>query len=71
MDSSWATQRREQLEEQAAQARLQAAQMAFTTQQYRQAEQLAEQVVAQDPYKESAWRILMRIASATGNEDAS
>ncbi|MFC4371992.1 BTAD domain-containing putative transcriptional regulator [Citricoccus nitrophenolicus] len=69
MDSSWATQRREQLEEQAAQARLQAAQMAFTTQQYRQAEQLAEQVVAQDPYKESAWRILMRIASATGNED--
>jgi DNA-binding SARP family transcriptional activator len=69
LDSAWATQRREQFEEQAVQARLQAAQVAFTTHQYRQAEQLAEQVVAQDPYKESAWRILMRIASATGNED--
>lgn len=69
LESAWATQRREEFEEHAVQARLQAAQMAFTTQQYRQAEQLAEQVVAQDPYKESAWRILMRIASATGNED--
>jgi DNA-binding SARP family transcriptional activator len=69
VESGWAVQRREYLEDRAAQARLQAAQLAFTGQRYEQAAYLAEEVVARDPFKESAWRLLMRIAGAVGDED--
>jgi DNA-binding SARP family transcriptional activator len=69
IEPAWAVQRREHLEDQAAQARLQAAQLAFTGQRYEQAAYLAEEVVARDPFKESAWRLLMRIAGAVGDED--
>ncbi|WP_240793251.1 AfsR/SARP family transcriptional regulator [Arthrobacter crystallopoietes] len=69
VESTWAVQRREYLEHQAAQARLEAAQIAFKDQSYQQAIQLAEEVVARDPFKESAWRLLMRIVSAVGDED--
>jgi DNA-binding SARP family transcriptional activator len=69
VESAWAVQRREYLEDQAAQARLQAAQLAFTDQSYQQAVHLAEEVVARDPFKESAWRLLMRVANSMGDED--
>lgn len=53
----------------AVEARLEAAQLAFAAQQYRRAGQLAEDVVAGDSFKESAWRLLMQIANALGDED--
>ena len=69
VESAWAVQRREDFEVLAVEARLEAAQLAFAGQQYRRAGQLAEDVVAGDSFKESAWRLLMQIANALGDED--
>ncbi|MBJ2121480.1 transcriptional activator domain protein [Arthrobacter sp. MSA 4-2] len=69
VDFPWARQRREYLEDQVVQARLQAGLLAFDQEHYEQAASLAEQVVARDPFKEGAWRLLMHTASALGDND--
>lgn len=69
IDTAWVSERRERLAAEAADARLEAAQIAFAAGRYRQAEQLAEAVLAADSCRESGWRLVMRIANATGDED--
>lgn len=67
--SVWAEDRRQRLDELVRSARLEAAEVAFTLGQLGQARRLAEQVVAADPYREAAWRLLMRLDAALGNHD--
>ncbi|ADB52413.1 BTAD domain-containing putative transcriptional regulator [Conexibacter woesei] len=67
--SGWVAARREQLAERALDARYEAAELAFAAGAYGDGRALAEQVLGADPLREAAWRLLMRIASALGDED--
>ena len=67
--SIWADERRQRLDELVSSARLDAADAAFATGSYRLAIQLAETVVRADPYREAAWRLLMRLANTLGDRD--
>ena len=67
--SIWADERRQRLDELVASARLDAAGAAFAVGRYSQAAQLAEQVARADPYREAAWRLLMRVADTLGDRD--
>lgn len=69
VDSVWARERRTHLSSLTSKARLQAAQTHFEHEQFLDAERLAHEALLQDPYQESAWRLLMRIGSAVGDED--
>lgn len=69
VDTRWVAERRAHLAGLATDARLEAARLAFAAGRYRQAESLVEAVLEEDPFKESAWRLAMRIANAVGNED--
>jgi len=69
VETEWVAGRREMLREKTADAALEAAHLAFAAGHYGEAEGLAESVLAEDPFKESAWRLLMRIAGVTGDED--
>jgi DNA-binding SARP family transcriptional activator len=50
-------------------ARHDAAEIAFATGHYRQAARLVRDVLRADPFRESAWRLEMRIADALGDQD--
>jgi DNA-binding SARP family transcriptional activator len=43
--------------------------VAFACGHFAQARQLATDVVAVDPYREAAWRLLMKLAHALGDND--
>ena len=65
----WADERRQRLDELVRSARLEAAEVAFALGKYSHAGQLAEQVVKVDPYRESGWRLVMRLAQLLGDHD--
>jgi DNA-binding SARP family transcriptional activator len=67
--SLWADERREQLREAANDARLAAADAAFALGELEQAEDQVHRVLRDDAYRESAWRLSMRIAGALGHDD--
>jgi DNA-binding SARP family transcriptional activator len=67
--SSWADGRGHQLSQMAADARYEAADLAFRVERYDQSSQLADQVLDAEPYRETAWRLKMRVANALGDED--
>lgn len=67
--SPWAEQHRDQLATLMLETRCQAAELAFTTGDYRRATHLAEVVLTEDPFRESVWRLQMRLADATGDPD--
>ncbi|HEY0484943.1 MAG TPA: BTAD domain-containing putative transcriptional regulator [Mycobacteriales bacterium] len=67
--SSWVEERRRQLASEAQDARLDAAEIAFTVDRYRQAARLVREVLGVDPFREAAWRLEMRIAAAYGDQD--
>lgn len=69
VQSEWAQERRRHLASVVQEARYDAAEAAFATGHYRQAARLVGEVLAADPYRESAWRLDMRIADALGNPD--
>lgn len=69
IDAPWVAERREHLAELAADARLEAAQLAFASGRYQEADAFVQAVLDEDPFKESAWRLVMRIANAVGDED--
>jgi DNA-binding SARP family transcriptional activator len=69
VSSIWAEDRRQHLDELVHSARLEAAEVAFGLGHFRPARQLAQQVVRADPYREAAWRLLMRLAAALGDHD--
>jgi DNA-binding SARP family transcriptional activator len=65
----WADEREQQLADEVTEARYQAAVLAFGEDRYDQSKSLASAVVAHDPYREPAWRLLMRVAQALGDEE--
>jgi DNA-binding SARP family transcriptional activator len=67
--SSWVDERRQHFTDLAADARHEAAKLLFSEADYGQAKRFAASVVHTDPYRESTWRLLMKIAKATGDED--
>jgi len=69
VDAPWVAERRDHLAGLRADARLEAARLAFEAGRYGEAGALAESALGEDPFKESAWRLLMRVAGAVGDED--
>jgi DNA-binding SARP family transcriptional activator len=67
--STWAEERRQHLVSVVQEARHDAAEIAFATGHYRQAARLVRDVLRADPFRESAWRLEMRIADALGDQD--
>ena len=66
--SLWAEERQKELADLAADARYEAAELALAAGDLDAARSLAEQVLAADPFREAAWRLLMRIADTLGDE---
>jgi DNA-binding SARP family transcriptional activator/tetratricopeptide (TPR) repeat protein len=69
VDAPWAQDRREQIDATILRARMDIAQLAFEAGDLTEAEERAATVVAIDPYRESAWRLLMRVRSMLGDDD--
>jgi len=69
IDSPWVEARRARLGHESADARHEAAKLACAAGRYRDAERLANTVLRDDPYREATWRVLMRVAHATGDDD--
>jgi ATP/maltotriose-dependent transcriptional regulator MalT/DNA-binding SARP family transcriptional activator len=69
IETPWVEERRERLARRAADARHEAAKAAFAAGRFQDARREATLVVEHDPYRESSWRLLMRIASALGDEN--
>lgn len=67
--SPWIDARQAHLRSLTADARLDAGQLAFAAGRYQLAERLVERVVAEDPFREAAWRLIMQIAGAHGDDD--
>jgi DNA-binding SARP family transcriptional activator len=65
----WVDDRRERLIELATDARYEAAELAFAAGRLDRAERLATEVLRVDPFRESAWRLTMRVANALGDHD--
>jgi LuxR family maltose regulon positive regulatory protein len=67
--SPWIDARDEHLRSLTADARFEAGQLAFAAGRYQLSERLVERVVAADPFREGAWRLIMQIAGAHGDDD--
>jgi DNA-binding SARP family transcriptional activator len=67
--SAWADDRRQRLARLAADARSEAAELAFAAERYDEAERLAQAVLRTEPFRETAWRLTMRLANALGDDD--
>jgi DNA-binding SARP family transcriptional activator len=67
--SPWATDRRAQLEELAEGALLDGSVIAYELGEYHRAEQLVRDGLARNRFRESGWRLLMRVAGATHDGD--
>ncbi len=67
--SEWAATRRAELQQELTDARLQTAEAAFSLGAYGRARALLELVVDDDPFREEAWRLRMRILDALGDSD--
>ncbi|WP_028064050.1 BTAD domain-containing putative transcriptional regulator [Solirubrobacter soli] len=67
--SEWAEERRRRLAELATDARYEAAELAFAAGRLAQARALVESVLRADRFRETAWRLSMRLLSGLGDED--
>ncbi|GEL23691.1 hypothetical protein PSU4_26450 [Pseudonocardia sulfidoxydans NBRC 16205] len=67
--SGWAEERRAQLAGILKDVRFEAAEAAFATGSFRQAEELLAAVLRADPAREAGWRLQMRLAHAMGDSD--
>ncbi|MCW2943750.1 MAG: transcriptional activator domain protein [Actinoallomurus sp.] len=67
--SAWAEERRQWLVTAVHDARYEAAEVAFAGGRCRQSARLVAEVLRADPFRESAWRLEMRIAHAVGDQD--
>ena len=70
LDADWARQRRGEIETLCLDARLEAAELAFSLGDYPLARRLCEETLKADPFRESAWQLLIRIAAEVGDTDA-
>ena len=68
--SAWSESRREHLDALAQNARMDYAELAFRHGRFKEAAALTSTVLAEDPLRESAWQLKMRLASALGDDDA-
>jgi DNA-binding SARP family transcriptional activator len=66
--SAWADERHQRLADLATGARYEAAELAYAAGDYELARGQAERVLSADRFREPAWRLVMRIADALGNE---
>ncbi|UOT08509.1 hypothetical protein MPY17_39630 (plasmid) [Rhodococcus opacus] len=69
MSSPWAEEQRLHISTMAIDVSMSAAEVAFAQGDLRQAAALVEFVLTQDPYREGAWRLAMRLADANGDPD--
>ncbi|WP_157260855.1 BTAD domain-containing putative transcriptional regulator [Patulibacter minatonensis] len=67
--TEWVQDRRRALRIAATDLRLDAAEVAFGLDELERARHLVDAVLEEDPYRESAWRLSMRIAAAMGHDD--
>jgi two-component SAPR family response regulator len=67
--AGWADERQQRLAELVTEARYQAAVLSFGAGRYDQGRRLVTQVLGEDPLREAAWRLQMRIAQALGDDD--
>jgi DNA-binding SARP family transcriptional activator len=67
--SAWVDERRAHLLERVLDARLDAAELALAAGNLELVRQLGRQVLDADPYRESAWRLMMRVAGLHGDPD--
>lgn len=68
VDSAWADRRRRELADLAGAARYEAAELAFAAGRLGDAQRWGQAVVEDEPFREGAWRLVMRIAGALGDE---
>jgi DNA-binding SARP family transcriptional activator len=66
--SEWADRRQAELAELAADARYEAAELALAAGDHGRARALVLQVLGEDPFREPAWRLAMRVAETFGDE---
>jgi DNA-binding SARP family transcriptional activator len=69
LSSGWVVERREVLERLAVDVRADAAELALGQGRYDLAERLVRAVLESNPYRDGAWRLLMRIHAAVGDHD--
>lgn len=67
--SAWVDERRGDLMERAAHARLDIAELALDSGDLDLAQRLGREVLDADPYREAAWRLTMRVAGVLGDPD--
>jgi DNA-binding SARP family transcriptional activator len=67
--SRWVDDRRAHLGELATDARYEAAELALAEGRLGEAKELATEVLRVEPYREAAWRLIMRLAGAVGDDD--
>ncbi|WP_344114054.1 BTAD domain-containing putative transcriptional regulator [Nocardioides humi] len=70
MSGEWLNQRREDLREALLAARVDAATIAYQLSRYREAKGWIDEVLQEDPYREQAWQLAIRLAQGTGSDDA-
>jgi DNA-binding SARP family transcriptional activator len=69
VDCAWVAERRQQLTAMLVEARIETAVAALETSRFDVAESVLSAVVDEQPYREQAWRLLMRVAAAQGRDD--
>jgi DNA-binding SARP family transcriptional activator len=67
--AEWVAERRESLTETFLSARVDAARLAYRMNRYRQAKDLVDHVLHEDPYREQAWQLAIELAHASGSDD--
>ena len=70
VSGEWVAERRAALRDDFIAARVDAAKLAFRMNRYREAKGLIDQVLRDDPYREQAWQLAIRLAHASGSDDA-
>ncbi|MFF3462379.1 BTAD domain-containing putative transcriptional regulator [Streptomyces sp. NPDC001984] len=70
VSSEWVAERRALLTETFLSARVDAARLAYRMNRYREAKGLVDRVLREDPYREQAWQLAIRLAHASGSDDA-
>ena len=68
LESRWVEERRQRLRELVTDARYDAAELAFSAGRPGDAERLTDTVLEAEPFHEGAWRMVMRLASARGDD---
>ncbi|GAA1587043.1 hypothetical protein GCM10009789_45730 [Kribbella sancticallisti] len=70
VSGEWAAERRVVLAETFLSARVDAAKLAYRMNRYREAKDLVDHVLREDPYREQAWQLAIKLAHASGSDDA-